>query len=304
MTDQKQSYKAEGKWTGVHIHPDNLVIVGIDCDEAARPELADPERIRLPIDPALVASIARHGVRQPISIKKFHGDDNVYVVAGRRRVLHAREANKIAGGDAPVLIPCVPDKSSDVLASLVIENEFRVNNTPLMKAHQAERMIARGYVASKVADTYGVSVSTVANWRALLATPPAVQQAVEANQITAVVAVEIGKLAPAEQDAALATAIESGRGGETLERVKLMRKPRGNGEDDDKPRRLSVAQMKRFAAVVAPEDGHDGSHAQDDDLRFAHSLLRAMLGEGPQALKDYPAVVKALRRALKPEEGQ
>lgn len=295
MADQKDTYGYESKFTGGRVPPEKLVIVGIDCLDSQRPELADPDRIRIPIDEEMVKSIARFGVRVPVLIRKFDGDKNVYVVAGRRRVLHAREANRRAGGDAPVLVPCMPEKN-DPIASLVIENEFRVNNTPLMKARQAQRLLDRGYDEAQVAAMCGVKVGTIPIWRALVATPPSVQRAVEENKITATVAVEIAKLPPADQDAALAEAIKSGRGGDTLERVRLMRKPRPASGEDEKPRRLTIAQIKAFSKEMEVLSG------AGDEVDVARCVLLAILGEGAKVLRGYPLVTKAFKRATRGED--
>lgn len=157
MADQKDTYLAEEKFTGVRIKPENLIIVGLDCANEECPDLADPDRIALPIDD-LVISIAAHGIRVPIAIRKYPGATKAYVVTGRRRVRAAREANLLLADDFKILVPCVPeDKGKDVLTSLVIENEFRVGDTPLAKARKAARMKVR---ARKNATKGGQSVSS------------------------------------------------------------------------------------------------------------------------------------------------
>ena len=117
------------------------------------------------------------------------------------------------------------------------------------------------------------------------------QKAVEEGKITATVAADIAKVEPAKQSEALQAAIEAGRGNGAREAVQRVRKPHGEGEDD-KPRRIGVAILKRFASAVSEE----GGSAPDGHLACA--LLAAILGEGPRALKDYPHLQRELRVAI------
>lgn len=306
MADQTTSYNAEGKFTGVNVDPLKLTVVGVDCPEEERPELADPQRLQLAIDPLMVRSIREHGIQEPVRIRKFPNDERTYVASGRRRVLHARVANEEIADGEKILVPCVPiGRGADVAVSHVIGNRFRVDNTPLMNAEEAARLLERGHPEAYVLSLFGVKKSTLSNWLDLRSAPPKIKKAVEDRQITATVAVDIARsVEPAKQDDALAAAIEAGRGAAAQEAVAVRKRRNGNGADDGKPRRLSIAQMKRFAEIVLPSADHDGTHAQDDDLRFAHAVMRAVLGDVPKALREYPAVAKALRKALKGEEGR
>lgn len=292
MADQRDSYGAETKFTGVNIPPGKLIVVGVDCLDSDRPELADPDRIRLPIDPALVTSIAEFGIRTPIIVKKFRGDDRVFVVAGRRRVLHAREANKHAKGDAEILVPCVPDTASDSLASFTIENEFRINNTTLMRARQAARHRERGWDDEKIARTFGVKPGALSLWWALLESPPFVQTAVEEGRITATVGAEIAKVEPSKQPEALEAAIAAGRGAEAQEAVRLLRRPHKGVEDEDRGRRFNIKRIKQFAAELLPPKGET---CDDPETLIAIAVLSAVLGE-PGSLKKYPAINRAYKR--------
>jgi ParB family chromosome partitioning protein len=293
--DQTQSYNAEGKFTGVVILPENLTIVGIDCLPEEFPDIADPDRVNLPLDEAFVASIAEHGVRTPITIRKYNGDSRVFVVTGRRRVRAARLANAVLADDCKIRVKCLPEpKGMDSLATLIIENEGRVNDTPLARARKADRMRRRGDGDAKIAHAFSVTPGAVRSWWTLLEAPAAAQRAVEQGKITAAAAIEIGKLPPSEQGEALRVAVEAGRGSAAIENVRAMRKPRAAGDDEDgRPRRLSLAQMKAFAEALAP--------GMDDDTDFARKIMVAVLGGGAKELKDYPSVAKVLRRVLRPE---
>src|ERR1043165_6671465 len=274
--DQTESYNAEGKFTGLRILPENLTIVGIDCPDEDRPELADPHRVNLPLDEEFLAAIAKDGIREVVGVRKFRGDDRTFVVKGRRRVRAARIANA-AGGDVKIKVPCLPVASADVLRELIIENEFRANDTPLARAHKAARMRDRGDTDSDIAQTFGVSTSTVKSWWNLLEASPSVQRAVERGKITATTAAAIGRMPLAKQADALRAAIEAGGKGaaatESVRRVKASSEPaKENGH-----RRLKAAEIKRVAdALDSQAEGSDSVHATY--LRGASSVLRLVLG--------------------------
>ena len=304
MANQTDSYNAESKFSGVRVLPENLVIVGIDCKDDQRPELADPDRVHLKLDPEMTKSIALHGVRVPVVIRKFRGDENVYVVAGRRRVLHAREANKLHAGDQPILVPCVPDDNPDPSVSFTLENEFRVDNSVLAKARHAARMKARGATDDYICGLYAITRQALSKWWLLLEAPPLVQQAVERKEITASVAAEIAKVEPSKQPEALQAAIDAGKGSAAKDAVQRLTKPRA--EDDERPRRIGVATLKKWEAAIAaaieemPEP--EMQNVSGIEASVARDVLRAILGEGSRALKEYPTVQKALKDAIKGEQ--
>lgn len=303
MANQTVTYGAESKFTGVNVLPEKLVIVGIDCEDDEMPDLADPDRVRLALDPAMVANIAEHGVREPVKIRKFHGDDRVFVVAGRRRVLCAREANRRLKDDCKILVPCVPeDKTFDPLTALVIENEFRRDDTPLARARKAQRMRARGATDAQIRTVFGISQSGLKGWWSLLESSPAVQKAVEAGKISASVGADLGKLAPAKQADALRRAIEAGKGSAAKEAVRASR-PNGGGTA---PQRLSAKHVKAFANYLVRTDNlPSGLNAAEEDaainqLRIAHATLRAITGEGLAAFEDFPVLRDRLQSVLSP----
>src|SRR3989337_1776752 len=89
------------------VDPDDLVVIGLDTNaKSLNDHYLFDATVREPIDETLVASIMTHGIIQPITVQK--DGDKILVVAGRRRVRHAREANvrlKKAGAP-PVSVPC------------------------------------------------------------------------------------------------------------------------------------------------------------------------------------------------------
>lgn len=301
MADQKDTYLAESKFTGVNVLPENLIIVGIDISDEDMPDLADPDRIELPIDD-LVLSIAEHGVREPVKIRRFPGFDKALVVAGRRRVRAAREVNRRLKDDCKVLIPCVPeDKTFDPLLALVIENEQRVDDSPLARARKAARMKARGATEAVICTTFGIGKSGLRVWWAVLEALVIVQQAVERGKITMATAAVIAKLAPKDQTEAVKRAIEDGKGAATLENVRAARKAASKGVSTaDAPRRLSFKSQKALAdALRNPSAAPDEADVPVPvELQIGAAVLDAILGKGVDALKPWPALVERFTAVL------
>jgi ParB family transcriptional regulator, chromosome partitioning protein len=292
MADQKDTYGAKTKFTGFWIPPENLIIAGVDCDASLVPDVADPDRLKLDVED-LALNIAQHGIRDTVIVRKYPHLERAVVVAGRRRVRAARIANTRLSDDKKVLVPCISEKN-DAFASMVLENEHRVNDTPLARARKARRYRERGASTKEICITFGVEPSTLSNWWALLEASPEVQTAVEQGVIGATVGAEIGRVAPPDQAEALRRAIEAGRGGAALENVRAMRKPRAVNETAS--RRLSVSLVKKFTAALTPDSGD--SDVDTEHLILANAVLRAVQGEGPSALSDYPAVAKTLKSVM------
>lgn len=304
MANQTVTYLAEAKFSGVVVAPENLTIVGIDCPEGDAPDLADPDRIHLPVDD-LVASIAQHGVRQAILVRKYGRDPRVFVVAGRRRVRAAREANKLLKDDSKILVRCIPD-SYDALASLAIENEYRAENTPMARARLAARMAARGDDDQKICNTLNVSRSGLRVWRDALAAIDAVQQAADQKDIALAVCAEIGKLAPSEQPEALARAIADGRGQVALDNVRAVKRASKEGKPaSEAPRRLSAPKIKLFATSLASAcaevgEAVDERGSEAATLHVADAVVQAILGN-PAALSPYPSLQQKFSAVLNGE---
>ena len=107
--------------------PMDLTVIGHDTEDGPDHPLYD-ERVKLPIDDAMVMNIASLGVREPIIVRK--NGDAVEVVDGRRRVLHARVANELLAkkGEPLITVPAMLAKGDACLMEQVAIslNEIRV----------------------------------------------------------------------------------------------------------------------------------------------------------------------------------
>jgi ParB family chromosome partitioning protein len=282
--DQSETYKSESKFTGLRIAPENLTIVGLDCDVSVCPELADPDRINLGTNfEELVLSIAAVGIRQAISIKKI--GEYVCVVAGRRRVRAAREANKRlrkAGDENAILVPCVPEeKGKDLLTTLIVENVNRVEDSPIAKARKAQRLVERGITASKIGVIFGVSAQTVNGWLEMLGAPPETLAALERGETTATTAKAIAKLPAAKRAEAQKASV--GKKG------KAARAAVANRMSVNVSKRLSVSQIERL------KDGLTACTTKHGPLAYA--VVKFIQGDDT-SLSSWPEIAKIAKKAI------
>jgi ParB family chromosome partitioning protein len=170
--------------------PENLTLV-TDLSSA----LYDP-RVHDAPDDALVKNIMVYGVLEPVLIRR--NGDAVEVVAGRGRVKAALEANKrlAAEGKPPILVPAIlrRGQDADLYGVLISENECRRDDSPLLKAGKAQRLLNMGVTPERIAIAFGVSRQTVENWLALEEVATPVRQAVESGKLSASAAVQLSAL--------------------------------------------------------------------------------------------------------------
>lgn len=209
----KDAYGAVSTFNGLRIRPDDLVIIGEDVDAEVCPELNDPDRAGPPL-PSLIDSVAAHGIKEPILIRKL-SDGSVIVVDGRQRVKAARLANERIGkkgGEVSILVPCVVETSAnegDSAVTMIVANEHRREASPVERARKAQTMRDMGHDDKAIGLMFGVSSVTIANWKKLLSVDPKVLADVERGKVPASLAIEVAKLPAADQSAAIAKAAET-----------------------------------------------------------------------------------------------
>lgn len=243
--------------------PEDLVIV----DDEEHP-LFDP-RGRLAPDPSMVRSIISKGVIEPI-VARREGLKAI-VVAGRRRVICAREANKIlrSQGEEPIKVPVVARKGdeNDAMDVMILENEQRVDDDITAKARKAARLHQRGRTEEQIADVFGVSHSTVKNWLGLLELAAPVQKAVAEGRVRMSDAVrELGKLDKAEQVTAMAK-LEQERPTRAAAKANGVSKKRGTSP---------VARIKKIRQAL---EADEAVLAERDRILISWILGKATHGE-------------------------
>ncbi|MEI4919919.1 hypothetical protein Q8G81_30575, partial [Klebsiella pneumoniae] len=140
--DSKLVYGANGKTNVLMFEPEKLHLV------TDKTHLLYDERINLPIDEGMVLNIKELGVLEPIIVWKDPEIGLTCVVAGRQRVKHTLEANKLLlkEGKDPLLVPGVVKRGSanQMAKYMVSENEIRRPDTPLGRAKKMSDALDRG----------------------------------------------------------------------------------------------------------------------------------------------------------------
>lgn len=212
---------------------------------ASDPEhpLYDPRGAEPP-DPEMVAGIKAAGIIQPINIiKDVKG--RPLVVAGRRRAINARQANKeLKAEGLPIkLVPALyrQENEREALANMIRENAHRKDESITAKAEKARRAMNAGYEEEQVAHLFAVSVATLRNWLGVAELHPTVKAAVDEKRVRLNDAVRtIGKVALEDQPAALAK----------LETDKPTRKARKERGQKVERRVTPVSRLKRLETFV------------------------------------------------------
>lgn len=147
----------------------------------------------------LVRSIERHGILQPLVVRRSPAAPDRYeLVCGERRLRAARE---IGLATVPCVRVDVPDER--VLETMLIENLHREDLDPIETAKAYRALIEQhGFTQDEVATRVAKSRPAIANALRLLELPENLQDMIAAGAISAGHARAIAALkTPAEQDA-------------------------------------------------------------------------------------------------------
>lgn len=200
--NSKDVYGAKGKTNVLVFDPEDLTIVTKESDA-----LFD-RRGTESVSEAFILNIMHHGVLEPIIVRKNTETGNTEVVAGRRRVLAAREANKRLKkrGEEPIQVQGVAQRGSDakMATMMVIENEIREADSLTGRAEKMQRLVDLGKSEDELAIIFGCSKATVKNTLALLECSAPVRKAIDAGKIPASAGYKLSKMEPEEQKKAVA----------------------------------------------------------------------------------------------------
>lgn len=150
----------------------------------------------------LAASIAEHGLIQPLIVQREAGGQYT-LIAGERRW----RAAQLAGlTEAPAVVKDVSPQ--DMLEIALIENIQRADLNPLEEALAYQQLMSEfGLTQEKVAQRVGKSRPTIANMVRLLSLPPAIQEAVVDGRISGAHARTILPLPTAEMQTAVMNSV-------------------------------------------------------------------------------------------------
>lgn len=268
--------------------PEDLIIVGVDTKDGPEHPLWD-ERIKLPIDDLLVKSLLDNGVLDPVFVEVDGG--KAFVVDGRRRVLHARAANKrIKDKNATLRVKVIAEKGTEdskLDMFSVTLNEHRLNDTIMTRAAKASRMFGRGHTADEIASAFGVNVQTANMWLAINGLSAPVRKAIEDGKIAPTAAARLCKLSKEEQADALSGLLAEGGKvtvGRTAAAARNKRKKNGSSDTVAAPPKRALRRV-----VDLWETTDEGENISEDFIRG----VRFALGDlNPASVAGLTAMMK------------
>jgi ParB family chromosome partitioning protein len=275
---------AESKRDLFMIKPEDLTLV-YDKEHP----LYDP---RVEDDPpeSMILNIMMNGVLQPINVRV--NGDKIEVVAGRGRTKAALEANRrlVAEGKPPLLMPCINKSGTDadLFGVMVSENEIRREDTMIVKGMKARKLLNLGYSHQQIAVIFGASRQAVENWLAADELPQQIKDAVEAGEMSATVAVEMGAGQTKEQQVKQFEEIKEKGVKPTIHNVSKLPKVKRRKEIEA-ALSLILATPKSASppAFLRVRDGYDIESSEDYEQGY-RDALRWVLGEDGEAEDNLP----------------
>ena len=256
-TEKKQAIDGR-RINAFAVDPYSLTVVGHDTKDGPEHPLYD-ERIKMPLDKSMIANFRALGVKNPIRVKK-DTDGKLLVVDGRRRVLHAREANRQLAreGEPELEVPVLQEKgsSTDLEMTSISLNEHRVQDEVTTKAAKAVRMLHRtqdNYEA--VANAFGVGVVTIKRWEKFNELPCNVTKSVTEGKITMSAAVKLHGLSDDDLNLALQELEQASKPTvEVAERIAKVRKDGGTKKVSTLPKKPLLKKLAKLENTGVSED--------------------------------------------------
>lgn len=204
-TEAKRDRSKElARATHYYADPDELTIIGLDTKDGPDHPLYDP-RIHRPLEEARVRNFLFYGVMKPVEVRRNEG--RLEVVDGRGRVRYARAAKQeqLKRGEDTLKVPVIIVKGDDShLFGRSRAGNIHDADGPMTTAKNMQRQLAMGKTPQEVADTFGVSTQTVANYQTLLDAAPEVIEATIKEEISHTAAIHLAQLSKSEQAEVLA----------------------------------------------------------------------------------------------------
>jgi ParB family chromosome partitioning protein len=219
-------------------------------------DVGDNVRVNLEDLEELAASIAEHGVLQPVKATGPHPDGRYLVTWGQRRTL----ASRMAGAATIRAMVLPPEADVDRHGSArsieqLVENLHRKDLPALDRARAMREVIDGGKSQADLARELGIAPSTVANDLGLLEAPEPIQALIAAGSITPAHAKAMKGLAPKSQVELAQDVVARGYSAHRTEEEVQLRKR--NAELEAKNQRESAALLearrKAVDAVIAEQ---------------------------------------------------
>ena len=213
------------------LDPDSIVIIGVDTNDGPEHPLYD-ERIKWPLDEKMVLNIMEFGVMEPVLARR--NGALAEVIDGRRRVLHAREANKrlTKSGREPIGVSLHMKRGDEkhLVGMSISANEIRSDDSPMAKARKTARYMEMGHSEAQAALIFGVDEITIKGWMKLMDLAPAVQKLVDQGVVSASAAAKLANLSHDDQKKQIEELLKSGK---KVTAKKVERKKKQKSGDDE-----------------------------------------------------------------------
>ncbi|MFO1540152.1 MAG: ParB/RepB/Spo0J family partition protein [Chloroflexota bacterium] len=235
----------------------------------------------------LAASIAEHGVLQPVLVRPMP-EGRYQLIAGERRW----RASRIAGlAEIPAIVEQIDDETALEIA--IIENLQREDLSPLDEAIMYERMTTEhGYSLRKLAQKLGKDKGYIENRLRLADAPPEVRELVSLRKDTLSHAYELMKVTDPKKRQRLARQVAAGE----LSLVKLKERIDGRAPrtaEPDAPEAEAPAEPSAVAATppaVAATAADTERPVEGDPLTVAKTRLADALEDLSTVLREQDAL--------------
>jgi ParB family chromosome partitioning protein len=195
------------------IEPEKLIVPGIDRPfRNAEEERLESERVNAPLNEATVISMMLYGVQKTVFVRR--DGDKLEVWDGKRRVLHAREANKRLkkAGAEGILVKIEVKAATDeqIFALQRLNNRHHVDESPLQTAEAAALMLSKGRGKDEVAAVLNIGVPMLDIYLKLNDLHQDVRESVATGEVSPTAAAKLASLPRDQQVTALAEMRKSG----------------------------------------------------------------------------------------------
>lgn len=263
-----------------------LRLIGRDTAHRAGEHVLFQERALEPADQGLVDDMVANGFRGVIDVRP-DGSHFLDIVIGRRRLVAAREAEKIlAKQGIEFTIEVRPIKGTDLemVEYMISENALRKDPSPVQMANDLNRYLKMGASKAQAARAIGKTTQSVDNYLKILDLAQEVQDAIVSGNVKASAAIELARLPREEQKVELARLFADGEK-PTAANLNAAARAKKNGTE------VSAAPGKRLIAkLLADPEAVEVLNASD-----SVKVLRWSLGELPA--RNISGLVDAIRRA-------
>lgn len=214
-SDKKKAYDAIGMDDNfLRLDPHRVVLIGRDTAHRSRDEhLLYDERVHWTPNRRIIDSMKANGwdKTRPATVRlngrRPDGSAIVEVHTGRRRTIAFRVANdelvKEGKPPWPMLAIAVTGEDAEIYGSMTRENEFRVDDNPVLKARKMAHALKLGRTFEQVALDFNTTPITVERHVALLEGDPVLVNAIARLQVPMEMARKLLPLPREEQRAAV-----------------------------------------------------------------------------------------------------